>query len=69
MFIENKRDMELTMDLFFSGQVQKHEAKIVVEVNTPKIEQTFQIDTTTQQKSNNIHAYIEKEYKDILFPR
>jgi hypothetical protein len=61
--------MELTMDLFFSGQVQKHEAKIVVEVNTPKIEQTFQIDTTTQQKSNNIHAYIEKEYKDILFPR
>jgi hypothetical protein len=61
--------MELTMDLFFSGQVQKQEAKIVVEVNTPKIEQTFQIDTTTQQKSNNIHAYIEKEYKDILFPR
>ena len=62
--------MAETVNMFLNNEIPEDEKTELKIIETkPKIEETKVIDTSTNQRADQIRAYVLDEFKDILFPQ
>lgn len=68
IYLQKGKNMEATLDMFLTGQVEIPSEKIVVEVKKEP-EQIVTTGPSDQLKREQLSSYVMQEYKDILFPK